>query len=200
VEDSSSLGVKLAVGVLSSRFEHVDGLLETNVDEVTLTLVLAIIKSSEITLFKLGLVDFLLNWIGLSVESSIIFASSKEWFHSGELFELAAGDVVGLLGVRVDRHLDGWKSIGGGKLGLIVVRFYNFLGLSNEHVIPEFFDASGTVQKDNNFNVAFLGLLLIYIMTAIALALASLKFSVSTTDFFDFVSTPSLGRCTSNYK
>lgn len=174
VKDSSS------VRILGASSELLSGLGKTFMNIVTLTLVLAGCAGET-----LGSQDLLFYFL----ENPVV----------GEFFEFAASDVIGFFGVRVDRHLHGLKLIDSVDLGLIVVGLDDLGGLLNEHTCPELLGTSGTVQKDNNFNVAFLALLWIDIMAALTLAVALCGGSVPITKLANRVSGESLGSSARDY-
>jgi hypothetical protein len=79
-----------------------------------------------------------------------------------------------------------------------VVHFDNLGSLLGEHVSPEVFHASSTVNKDNELDVAVLLLVWVDIMAAVANTFASVKLTVGTSNFLDLVLSPSLGSCHRN--
>jgi hypothetical protein len=174
VKDSSG------VRILGAASELLSGLRKTCMNIITLTLVLAGCGGET-----LGSQDLLFY----SLENPLV----------GEFFEFAASDVIGFFRVRVDRHLHGLKLIDAVFLGLLVVRFDDLGGLFDEHTCPELLGTSGTVQKDNNLNVALLTLLWIDIVAALTLALALLGGSVPITKLANRVSGESLGSSARDY-
>jgi len=150
------------------------------VDIVTLTLV-----------FSLWVVGF------IGIKGSSRSASMTDLFLDLEkacleILQATAGDRINLFGVRVNGNLDGF-------LWGVVVHLDDLSGLLCNHIVPEVFDTSGTVQKNNNLEVAWFIRVCIDIVAAIALAFAFLDLAVGTTDFPHLVFCPSLGGCTSNY-
>lgn len=192
VENSSGLAVKVALAILGTMFqEHLVDSVETDVDVVSLALVLAESVVGNMAANSGGSCDSGLDGL-VALVITRPHGDVSEVAEDGGVLLGGWVNLPSVLGVGVDGNLET-------ALAHVVSVFVDdHVGLLGEHLLPEVLDTGGAVQEYNNLNVAlYLGVGVDIVATS-TLALAPLDLTVPINDLAHLSSGVLLGRCHCN--